>query len=56
MRLTKAIRGIGDPLIAAYARCYLVRAGVQLSTSNKAYIHQNFKDFVNIYQTVSYTN
>lgn len=27
MRLTGAICGIGDPLVAAYARCYLCRVG-----------------------------
>lgn len=45
------IRGIGDPLVATYARCYLVRVGV-LVTSNKSYIHNNFKDFLAVYQTV----
>ncbi|XP_046805800.1 VPS35 endosomal protein sorting factor-like isoform X1 [Lucilia cuprina] len=49
-RLTQMIRGIGDPLVATYARCYLVRVGV-LVTTNKTYIHNNFKDFLSVYQT-----
>ncbi|XP_011291611.2 VPS35 endosomal protein sorting factor-like [Musca domestica] len=52
LRLTKALRGIGDPLVAVYARCYLVRTGVLLQTPNKAYIYQNFRDFLYIYQTI----
>lgn len=51
-RITHMIRGIGDPLVATYARCYLVRVGVHL-TSNKTYIQHNFKDFLNIYQMVT---
>ena len=45
------IRGIGDPLVATYARCYLVRIGV-LVTTNKSFILNNFKDFLSIYQMV----
>ncbi|TMW48635.1 hypothetical protein DOY81_006300 [Sarcophaga bullata] len=48
-RLTQMIRGIGDPLVATYARCYLVRVGV-LVTTNKSFILNNFKDFISIYQ------
>ncbi|XP_013110516.2 VPS35 endosomal protein sorting factor-like [Stomoxys calcitrans] len=51
VRLTKAIRGVGDPLVAVYARCYLIRTGVSVLAPNKTYIYQNFKDFVTIYQT-----
>lgn len=45
------IRGIGDPLVSTYARCYLVRVGV-LVTTNKSFILNNFKDFLSIYQMV----
>lgn len=50
-RLTKIIRGIGDPLVAAYARCYLCRVGVTV-TSDKEYIKNNLNDFLFVYHTV----
>lgn len=50
-RLTKIIRGIGDPLVAAYARCYLCRVGMTV-TSDKEYIKNNLNDFLFVYQTV----
>ncbi|XP_037897035.1 VPS35 endosomal protein sorting factor-like isoform X2 [Glossina fuscipes] len=49
-RLTLMIRGIGDPLIAVYVRCYLVRIGATV-TSIKEYMYNNFKDFLTIYQS-----
>lgn len=45
------IRGIGDPLIAAYARCYLIRIGSTVSNS-RDYMKESFVDFLSIYHTV----
>lgn len=51
LRLTRIIRGIGDPLVAAYARCYLCRVGLTV-TSNNDFIVENLKDFLFVYHTV----
>lgn len=51
-RLTHMIRGIGDPLVATYARCYLCRVGLTVSTSIE-YIKENLNDFLFVYHTVS---
>ncbi|XP_067641298.1 VPS35 endosomal protein sorting factor-like isoform X2 [Eurosta solidaginis] len=50
-RITKMIRGIGDPLVQAYARCYLVRVSLTVA-ANKECIKENFKDFLKIYHTI----
>ncbi|KAJ6635685.1 VPS35 endosomal protein sorting factor-like [Pseudolycoriella hygida] len=50
-RLTKIIRGIGDPLVAAYARCYLCRVGMTVTTENE-YIYSNLTDFLSVYHTI----
>lgn len=52
-RLARMIRGIGDPLVAAYARCYLCRVGSTVST-NYDFIKDLLTDFLFVYHTVSF--
>ncbi|XP_057321431.1 VPS35 endosomal protein-sorting factor-like [Microplitis mediator] len=49
LRITKMIRGIGNPLIAVYARCYLCRVGLALKTSDYEFIRENIYDFLLTY-------
>lgn len=55
LRLCHMIRGIGDPLIAAYARCYLCRVGPTV-TKNTKYLEENLDDFLFVYHTVIQLN
>lgn len=50
MRTTKMIRGIGDPLVAVYARCYLCRVGIALKTTDLRFVKENFYDFLFTYR------
>ncbi|CAK9815608.1 VPS35 endosomal protein-sorting factor-like [Anthophora plagiata] len=51
LRITRMIRGIGNPLIGVYARCYLCRVGLALNkTSNFEFVRENFYDFLFTYQ------
>ncbi|XP_076626675.1 VPS35 endosomal protein-sorting factor-like isoform X2 [Colletes latitarsis] len=51
LRITQMIRGIGNPLIAIYARCYLCRVGLALNrTSDFEFVRENFHDFLSTYQ------
>lgn len=49
LRLTRMIRGIGDPLVAVYAHCYLCRVGMAVTTGDREYIKENFYDFLASY-------
>ncbi|CRK98610.1 CLUMA_CG011946, isoform A [Clunio marinus] len=53
-RISKMIRGVGDPLVAAYARCYLIRIGISVS-NNREYMKETFVDFLATYQTIFIT-
>ncbi|EDW38225.1 GL12479 [Drosophila persimilis] len=50
-RLTHQLRGIADPLVSTYARCYLVRMGVTV-TPSKTYIRENFGDLFIVYPQI----
>lgn len=50
LRLSGICRGIGDPLVALYARCYLCRVGLSLSPTSQ-YILDNINDILTIYHT-----
>ncbi|XP_034132852.1 VPS35 endosomal protein sorting factor-like isoform X2 [Drosophila guanche] len=50
-RLTHQLRGIADPLVSSYARCYLVRMGVTV-TPSKTYIRENFGDLFIVYPQI----
>ena len=45
------IRGIGDPLVAAYARCYLCRVGVLVAPSVRDHLMVCFDDLLLTFTT-----
>uniref|UniRef100_T1JKK3 VPS35 endosomal protein-sorting factor-like n=1 Tax=Strigamia maritima TaxID=126957 RepID=T1JKK3_STRMM len=53
MRLSKIIRGIGDPIVAAYARCYLCRMGMSVAPEVRNYLYENLYDFLMNYNQLS---
>jgi len=54
LRLIKMVRGIGNPLVAWYARCYLCRVGVSLNL-NVNYFEESFKDILLTYKQVNFS-
>ena len=52
-RITTMIRGIGNPLVAAYLRVYLCHnASKLLGKESEEYFYANFKEFLEEYQQV----
>lgn len=56
LRITDMTQGIGNPLVAVYARCYLCRVGINVSPKNDScnFLLNNFTGFLDSYQHVSF--
>lgn len=52
MRLAHMMRGIGDPLVALYARAFLCRVGMNIAPDYKEYLTMSFNDILQTYQQI----
>ncbi|XP_048575354.1 VPS35 endosomal protein-sorting factor-like isoform X2 [Nematostella vectensis] len=50
VRLTKMLRGVGDPLVAIYARCYICRVGILVAPDVKEHLIENLYSFITCYK------
>jgi hypothetical protein len=48
-RLASMIRGIGDPLVAAYARCYLCRVGMLVAPNIRDHLTVCYEDLLSTF-------
>ncbi|CAI8033056.1 VPS35 endosomal protein-sorting factor-like [Geodia barretti] len=53
IRLTKMVRGIGDPLVAGYARAYLCRVGMSIAPESRMHLLPNFTDYLSTYSQLN---
>ncbi|KAK6187960.1 hypothetical protein SNE40_005876 [Patella caerulea] len=51
-RLALMCRGIGDPLVAAYARCYLARVGIMVAPSITNHLMPCLDDFLKTFSQI----
>ncbi|XP_063444782.1 VPS35 endosomal protein-sorting factor-like [Mytilus trossulus] len=51
-RLCVMTRGIGDPLVAIYAKCYLCRVGILIAPKTRDHILPCYEDFLATYSQV----
>ncbi|XP_014665558.1 PREDICTED: UPF0505 protein C16orf62 homolog [Priapulus caudatus] len=51
-RLAATARGVGDPLVALYARAYLCRVGMRVAPTQRAYVAACLRDILDTYRQV----
>ena len=54
IRLSRMVRGIGDPLVSAYGRAYLCRVGMNVAPETRTHLMSNFTDYLATIQQVCY--